>query len=212
MKRTKPVLLGVCPIGKFVFSHEDAVAQKKLLFEKLQAWDIDYCCIDPVLPDGMVRDQKHVDRVVSYFKAQNIDALFIPHCNFGTEGAAGMIAKGCGVPVLLWGPLDEAPLPDGPRLRDTLCGLLATSKVLHTLKVPFSYINNCSVDDPVFQQGLDRFLRAARVAKTMKNMRIGQIGQRIDFFWTTIISEAALLRKFGIQVLPIDLTDVLLCM
>ena len=39
-------------------------------------------------------------------------------------------------------------------------------------------------------------------------MRIGQIGQRIDFFWSTIVNEADLLERFGIQVLPIDLVDL----
>ena len=38
-------------------------------------------------------------------------------------------------------------------------------------------------------------------------MKIGQIGQRIDFFWSTITNEADLLQRFGIQVLPIDLVD-----
>jgi L-fucose isomerase-like protein len=39
-------------------------------------------------------------------------------------------------------------------------------------------------------------------------MKIGQIGQRIDFFWSTITNEADLLQRFGIQVLPIDLVDL----
>ena len=209
MKQTKRVLLGVCPIGKLVFSHEDAIVQKRRLFEKLKDWRTDYCDIDGVLTDGIVRDQKDVAKVVKYFKGQKIDALFIPHCNFGTEGAAGMIAKGCDVPTLLWGPRDEKPLADGSRLRDTLCGTLASSKVLHTLKVPFSYINNCDTDDPILQNGLDRFVRAVRVAKAMKTMRIGQIGQRIDFFWSTIVSEVELLRRFGVQLLPIDMVEFL---
>ena len=209
MKKTKPVLLGLCPIGKFVFSHQDAVVQKHRLLQKLNAWGIDTCDIDSLLTDGIVRDQKDVAKVVRHFAAKEIDALFIPHCNFGTEGAAGMIAKHCGVPTLLWGPRDEKPLPDGSRLRDTLCGTLATSKVLHTLKVPFSYINNCDTDDPILQKGLDRFIRAVRTAKTMKTMRIGQIGQRIGFFWSTIVSESELLNRFGVQVLPIDMVEFL---
>ena len=209
MKKAKRALLGVCPIGKFVFSHEDAMVQKHRLLEKLDAWKVDYCDVDSVLTDGMVRDQKDVAKVVRYFAAQQIDALFIPHCNFGTEGAAGMIAKSCDVPTLLWGPRDDKPLADGSRLRDTLCGTLATSKVLHTLKVPFSYINNCDTDDLALEHELDRFVRAVRVAKAMKTMRIGQIGQRIDFFWTTITSEAELLRRFGVQVLPIDMVEFL---
>ena len=206
----KPVLLGLCPIGKFVFSHEDAMRLKREIqdrFRKLAnfaSWTSMAC-----LPDGMVRDQKHVEPVVRYFQDQRIDALFIPHCNFGTEGAAAMIAKQCGVPTLLWGPRDEAPLPDGSRLRDTLCGMLATSGVLSILRVPFTYIENCRIDDEPFRRGVDRFVRAARVVKTMKSMRIGQIGQRIDFFWSTIVNEADLLERFGVQVLPIDLVNLI---
>jgi len=209
MKRVKPTLLGLCPIGKFVFSHEDAMRYKRLIMERLDRWGIDYVHLDGVLPDGLIRDQAHVEPAVRYFQDRRIDGLFIPHCNFGTEGAAAMIARQCGVPVLLWGPRDEAPLPDGTRLRDSLCGMLATSGVLHKLRVPFSYINNCPIDDPQFQAGVDRFVRTMRVVKTMKTMKIGQLGQRIDFFWSTIIAESELLQRFGIQVLPIDLVDTI---
>ncbi|MEA1952038.1 MAG: hypothetical protein U9N87_11675 [Planctomycetota bacterium] len=210
MPRTdKSPLLGLCPIGKFVFSHEDAMRQKSLLVEELKRVGTNYVDIDELLPDGMVRDQSHVGTVVEHFRRQGIDALFIPHCNFGTEGAAAMIARHCGVPTLLWAPLDEGPLADGSRLRDSLCGTLATSGVLKTLRVPFSYIPTCRVDDPEFGQGFDRFMRAARVVKSLKTMRIGQIGQRIDFFWTTIIDEADLLQRFGVQMLPIDMVEVI---
>jgi L-fucose isomerase-like protein len=205
----KQPLLGLCPIGKFVFSHEDASRIKGLIQKTFDTWDIRYVDLESVLPDGMVRDQAHVEPVVRFFQDRRIDALFIPHCNFGTEGAAAMIAKKCGVPTLLWGPRDEAPLADGARLRDSLCGMLATSGVLNALGVPFTYIENCRIDDELFHRGVDRFVRAARVVKTLKTMRIGQIGQRIDFFWSTIVNEADLLQRFGVQVLPIDLVDLI---
>jgi len=208
-KKRNNLLLGVCPIGKFVFSHEDALVQKKQIFAKLDEWSVHYCSLDTVLSDGMVRDQKHVAPVVRYFREQGIDALFVPHCNFGTEGAVGMIARELGVPVLLWGPRDEAPGPDGSRLRDSLCGMFASSKVIRKLNVPFTYVENCRVEDPQFRDGVSRFLRAAMVVKSLKNMRIGQIGVRVDFFWTTIDNESELLEKFGIQVLPFDMSEFL---
>ena len=209
-KRSKRSLkLGLCPIGKFVFSHEDALVQKGKVIDVLRGLGLSFCDLDAVLPDGLVRDQKHVEPVVEHFRREKIDALFIPHCNFGTEGAAGMIARQCGVPTLLWGPRDEAPLADGTRLRDSLCGTLATSGVLHKLRVPFTYINNCRPEEAAFRDGVDKFIRAARVVKTLKTMKIGQLGQRIDFFWSTIINEAELLERFGVQVLPIDLVETI---
>ncbi|MCP4399292.1 MAG: fucose isomerase, partial [bacterium] len=137
------------------------------------------------------------------------DALFVPHCNFGTEGAVAIIAKELGVPVLLWGPRDEAPLPDGSRYRDSLCGMFASSKVIGKLHVPFTYIENCRVGDPQFQAGMSLFMRTAAVVKAMRHIKIGQIGVRVDFFWTTIDNESELLEKFGVQVLPFDMVDFL---
>jgi len=207
MNARHPVHLGVCPVGKFVFSHEDALRQKEAILRKLDEWSLNYCTLDGVIPDGMVRDQKHVDPVVAHFCGQNIDALFVPHCNFGTEGAVGMIARKLGVPVLLWGPRDEAPLPDGSRHRDTLCGMFASSKVLHKLGIPFTYVENCCVTDPQFKEGMLLFLRAASAVRAMRTMRIAQIGVRVDFFWTTIDNESELLEKFGIEILPVDMVD-----
>lgn len=199
-------LLGLCPIGKFVFSHADAVRLKQELQAALRGWNVRFVDLDAVLPDGMVREQGHVDAVVRHFRQQEIDCLFLPHCNFGTEGAAGMIAHKLQVPTLLWGPRDEAPLADGTRLRDTLCGLFASSKVLHKLGVPFSYIENCRLGEPALAEGVDRFLRAANVANSLRRgLRIGHIGQRIDFFWTTIVNESELLERFGVEILPLDM-------
>lgn len=198
--------LGLCPIGKFVFSHEDAVRLKRELQKKLRSWKVEFVDLEGVLPDGLVRDQKHVEPVVEHFRQQNIDALFMPHCNFGTEGAVGMIGKKLAVPTLIWGPRDEAPLPDGTRLRDTLCGMFASTKVLRKLGVPFTYIENCRMDDPALREGVLNFLRAANAANALRRgIRIGHIGQRIDFFWSTISNESELLEKFNVEVLPIDL-------
>ena len=200
-------LLALCPIGKFVFSHEDAIRHKQLIQKKLSDLNVSFVDLEGVLPDGIVRSQEHVKAVVEHFKGKDIDALFLPHCNFGTEGAA-MIARELGVPALLWGPRDEAPLSDGTRLRDSLCGLFATSRVFRTLGVPFTYIENCRIDDKTFVQGLDAFLRASNVARLFRRgMRIGHVGQRIDFFWSTIVNEAELLEKFKVEVLPLDMVE-----
>lgn len=199
-------LLGLCPIGKFVFSHEDAMRYKCRLQDALKAWDIRTVDLDNVLEDGIIRDQSHAAAAVAHFRKMGVDGLFMPHCNFGTEGAVGIIARDTGVPVLLWGPRDEAPQSDGTRLRDSLCGLMASSKVLHKLGVSFSYIENCRFDEAPLQTGVRSFVRASHAAQALRRgCRIGLIGQRIDFFWTTIVSESELLERFRVEVLPVDM-------
>lgn len=200
--------LGLCPIGKFVFSHEEAVKYKGRIQKKLDELGIDYIHLDGVIEDGIVRSQEQVDTVIDYFSSNDIGSLFVPHCNFGTESAVGVIAKKLNVPTLLWGPRDDSPLPDGTRLRDTLCGLLASSKVLNTLGVPFSYIENCGIEEPVFASGVLDFYKGAHVYDLFKTgIRIGHIGQRIDFFWSTIVNESELLERFNIEILPLDMVE-----
>lgn len=205
----KVIKIGFCPIGKFVFSHEDAKVYKEALEKKMDEMGINYIGIDNVITDGIIRSYEHIETSVSYLKSQKVDCLFIPHCNFGTESAAGMIAKKMGIPTLLWGPRDKAPLEDGTRLRDSLCGMFASSKVLVKLGVPFTYIENCEIEDEVFTKGLDNFIRVANVVKKLKGAKIGMVGNRIDFFWSTIIDESELLQKFGIEILPLDLSKVI---
>ena len=50
------------------------------------------------------------------------------------------------------GPLDERPDENGVRLRDTQCGLFATGKVLRRFRIPFTYMTNCRLNDPVFER------------------------------------------------------------
>ena len=71
MRRKMP-LMGLCPIGKFVFSHEDAIKQKKLIMTKFGKQGIEFVDLDKTLQDGIVRKQEDVDAVVRYFKSKEI--------------------------------------------------------------------------------------------------------------------------------------------
>ena len=150
----KAVKLGYVPIGKFVFSAEDARRYKALVQEKLEVWGVNFINIDDITDDGMLYKKEDLPKVVSYLKNEQVDALFCPHCNFGTEDVAALLGREMDIPYLLWGPRDEHPLPDGTRLRDTQCGLFATSQVLRRLGVPFTYILNSRVDDAIFELSL----------------------------------------------------------
>ena len=119
-----------------------------------------------------------------------------------------MIAKKLERPVLLWGPRDEAPLPDGTRLRDTLCGLFASSKVIHKLGVPVHLHRELRRGRSSFRARLPRLPRRGKCGEPLPpGPRIGHIGQRIDFFWSTIINESELLERFRVEVLPLDLVE-----
>lgn len=201
------IKIGLIPIRRFIFSIEDALKFKKLIQEKLNALDIEFVDIDDINEEGLLFDEKDVEKVVEKFKDEKVNALFFPHCNFGTEFLVCEVAKELKLPILLWGPRDESPLADGSRLRDTQCGLFATGKVLRRFKLPFTYIPNCNVDDETFERGVKNFIAAANVVKEFNKMKILQISTRPIEFWTMMCNEGELLENFGIQLRPITMSE-----
>lgn len=206
----RKIKLGFAPTRRFVFSKEDALKFKNLIREKIESFGLEMEIVDleGINEEGLLYDRSQESMIIKKFRDLEVDALFFPHCNFGTEDIVARVAKAIGKPVLLWGPRDEAPLENGMRLRDTQCGLFATGKVLRRFNVKFTYITNCSVDSPIFERGFKNFIAAANVVKQFTNLRILQISTRPSDFWSVICNEGELLETFGIQVHPITLEEL----
>ncbi|HJZ42072.1 MAG TPA: L-fucose/L-arabinose isomerase family protein [Bacteroidales bacterium] len=200
------------PTRRSFFSREDALKYKKIIHNEILKFlpeKVEIVGLEWLNDEGLLYDDKDASQVAGYFINQEVDALFAPHCNFGTENAVAQVAKRVQKPLLIWGPRDEAPMANGRRLRDSQCGLFATSKVLQRYKVPFTYITNSHVTDVVFRNGFINFIRAANVVKFTMNTRIGQVATRPQSFYSVIINENELLEKFGIEVIPISLSTVI---
>ena len=204
----KKIKIGFAPTRRSIFSAPDAIKYRGLTAKRLEELGIDFVDITDINEEGLLYSDEDMEKIAAKFAAEKIDGLFLPHCNFGTEYVCARLAKKLNVPVLLWGPLDERPEPDGTRLRDTQCGLFATGKVLRRFKVPFTYMTNCRLNDPVFERGLRDFLAVCNVVKIFKNIRILQISTRPFDFWTTMCNEGELLEKFNIQLSPIPMPEL----
>ena len=202
------VRIGYAPTRRSIFSAPDAVKYRNLTAQKLRDMGVEFVDIDDINEEGLLYDEDDRLKIVEKFKREKVDGLLLAHCNFGTEYECARLAKDLNVPVLLWGPLDERPEPDGRRLRDTQCGLFATGKVLRRFRVPFTYLTNCRLSDPVFQRGVTDFLAVCNVVKTFRNIRILQIGPRPFDFWSTMCNEGELLEKFNIQLAPIPMPEL----
>ena len=188
----KEFILGFMPTRRSFFSKEDALKYKKLTHEKIVSLipkDVKIYDLEWLNDEGLLFDENDISKVVKYFIDKEVDAIFAPHCNFGTENAVAQVANRCYETSAFWGPRDEAPSSDGIRLRDSQCGLFATSKVLQRYQVPFTYIVNSRVTDNVFKKGFLNFIRAANVVKFSRNIRIGQVSARPQSFYSVIINE-----------------------
>lgn len=202
------IKLGYAPTRRSIFSAPDAVKYRGLTADRLNELGIDFVDITDINEEGLLYNDEDMYRIAEKFKREKVDGLFLAHCNFGTEYECARLAKELNVPVLLWGPLDERPEPDGTRLRDTQCGLFATGKVLRRFGIPFTYMTNCRLNDPVFERGIRDFLAVCNVVKTFRSIRILQISTRPFDFWTTMCNEGELLEKFNIQLSPIPMPEL----
>jgi L-fucose isomerase-like protein len=206
--KKKAIKVGLAPTRRDVFSREDSMKYKKLIEKKLRDWKVKFVNINWLNDEGLLYSGAEAKEVAARFRAEDVDAVFAPHCNFGTEDAVAKLARDVGKPFLLWGPRDEAPESDGTRLRDTQCGLFATSKILRRLGVPFTYIVNSRVDSPVFERGFKNFLATAAATNAFLGARIGQVSPRPPGFWTVMVNEGELLERWGIEVVPTTLVEI----
>ena len=202
------VRIGYIPTRRSNFSVEAALHYRRYIKEKISGYPAELVDIDDINEEGLLLSQQDVPGVIRKMKQQMVDAVFFPHCNFGCEGTVGQVAAALGVPVLLYGPRDDAPDETGMRSRDSQCGLFATGKVLRRHNVRFTYITNVSPDDPVFLNGYEKFIRVVQVVKTMRNIRILQIGPRPNDFLSVMANESELMEKFGVEVYPVPLPEL----
>lgn len=203
------ITLGFAPtIRGLRFGSMEYARQNKKAIEqaigRLAGPDTGIVGIDWLNEEGMLYQFQDVEKVARKFKEAGVDALFLAHCNFGSEEVVGKLGQAMGVPVLLYGPRD-----DEARSGDTQCGIFASSKALMRYGVPFTYIENCRPEDDAFSRGFRDFLAAASAARAFRHMRIGQISVRPKPFLSTMMSEGELLEKFGIEVVPINTAEIL---
>jgi len=202
------IKIGFAPTRRSIFSAPDAVRYANLTRDRLRELKVEFVDITEFNGEGLLYSDEDMHKIAAKFKAEKVDGLFVPHCNFGTEYIVARLAKELNIPVLLWGPRDERPDENGVRLRDTQCGLFATGKVLRRFGVPFTYLKNCRLTDPAFGQGMQRFRAVCNVVKVFRATRILQISTRPFDFWTTMCNEGELLEKYNIQLSPIPMPEL----
>lgn len=200
--------IGFCPTRRDCFSREEAWKYRDLIRDSLRRYDVEFVDLAGINEEALLCRQDDPEKVIDRFTAEKVDALFFPHCNFGSEALVSRVARAMRLPTLLWGPRDDRPDCDGIRSRDSQCGLFATGKVMRRHDVPFTYLTNSRLDSPQFHRGFEKFLAVTRVVKAVRNLRILQISTRPEPFSSVICNENELLERFDIHLYPVTLTEI----
>lgn len=203
--------LGDFDTRKGMFEPAKGVERKNAAIEYIKSKFSDsktsFCDLEWLNKLGVVYKNSDCDKVCDYLKEEKVDAIFIINCNFGNEEVCGQIAKKMGVPVLLWGPQDTIFEDDGLRYTDSQCGLFAISKQLKRYNVSFSYIENCEIGDKAFDVGVKNFLSVVTMVKNFKNLKITQVGSRLNPFKSVMANEVELTEKFGLNLTTVNMAQ-----
>lgn len=213
------VKIGLVPIRRDVmprpgiFNREKAEerCQRAVAYIKEHYMDMQVTFVDleGINEAAVLYNERDVPAVTERFRAEKVDAVFLINGNFGNEEVAVLVAKAVGTPVLLWGPQDDVFEADGTRYTDSQCGLFGMSRHLQRNNIPFTYIENCRIEEETFDRGLRSFISVTCMVKNFRGLTIGQVGMRPRPFCSVIFNEGELMQKFGIRVLPINLAVVI---
>jgi L-fucose isomerase-like protein len=172
--------------------------------------DTTICAEKGYTPHGVVHSLDEAEAIADYFAAQKVDAIIICPLDFGDERSVCKVAEKLRVPVLLYAT-KEPPAPESPgmgRTSDSYCGNLSIASGLYRRKLKYHYAGIYFPTEPEFLAEVETFVQAVAVVKGLTNARLGQVGVRPPSFETVGYDEAALIQKFGQNVIYSNLADI----
>jgi L-fucose isomerase-like protein len=162
---------------------------------------------------GAVESLSDAEKCAELFKghAATINGLLVTLPNFGDERAVANTIRWSGlrVPVLVHAFNDDPRIMTIRDRRDSFCGKMSVCNNLRQYEVPFTLTSRHTdnLDSATFQQDLRDFVATCRVARALKNLRIGALGARPTAFNTVRYSEK-LLEQSGISIETLDLFEL----
>ena len=79
------IKLGYAPTRRSIFSAPDAIRYRGLTAQRLTELSVDFVDITDINEEGLLYNDADMLKISEKFKAEKIDGLFLPHCNFRIE-------------------------------------------------------------------------------------------------------------------------------
>ncbi len=215
MTNDNPVTLGVIVGNRGFFPDHLCAVGRRQIIALLEKEGI-HIVITPeeATNNGAVETLAEARLCADLFRARrdDIDGVLVTLPNFGDERAVANVLRWAdlGVPVLVHAFADSKSDMSLASRRDSFCGKISVCNNLRQYGIPFSLTSRHTMDPgcEAFAEDLRRFAATCRVVRSLKNLRLGQIGARPAAFNTVRYSEK-LLERSGISVETLDLSELL---
>ena len=213
--RANTVTLGVIVGNRGFFPDHLCESGRKTILEVLERAGI-RAIITPAdeTNNGAVESLREARLCADVFRKHRdeIDGVLVTLPNFGDERAIANTLRWAdlGVPVLVHAFDDASDRMTIVNRRDSFCGKMSACNNLRQYGIKFTLTSRHTMDPEgdVFTDDLRRFAATCRVVRSLKNVRLGQIGARPAAFNTVRYSEK-LLERSGISVETLDLSELL---
>ncbi len=211
----KPMTMGIIVGNRGFFPDHLAKTGREEMIAALKE-----ACINAVVlgPEdskyGAVETREESRKCADLFRSNQdkLDGVIVTLPNFGEERgiADALRMANLDIPVLIQATPDTPELMNIKYRRDSFCGKMSACNNLTQYGIPYSLTAQHTVhpSSEAFKRDLDWFAAVCRVAKGLKNLRIGAIGARPAAFNTVRYSEK-LLESHGISVETVDLSEIL---
>ena len=216
-KNNKKMCFGVIIGTRAYFNSALAKDVRAQLLKTLDELGYDYVILpEDATPTGSSSIETREDalKCAELFRQHRdeIDGIIVSLPNFGFEiGIINAIsAAELNVPVLVQACDDDNDKVDLDHRRDAFCGKISVCNNLYQYGISFTdtTLHTYSIYSDLLKKDLVKFAGVCRVVNGLRHCRIGQIGTRPLGFNTCRASEK-LLQKYGITVVPADLSEVI---
>ena len=216
-RNNKRMCFGVIIGTRAYFNSDLAKDVRTQLLKTLDELGYDYVILpEDATPTGSSSIETREDAVkcAKLFRQHRdeIDGIIVSLPNFGFEiGIINAISGAeLNVPVLVQACDDDNDKVDLDHRRDAFCGKISVCNNLYQYGIPFTdtSLHTYSIYSDLLRKDLVKFAGICRVVNGLRHCRIGQIGTRPLGFNTCRASEK-LLQKYGITVVPADLSEVI---
>lgn len=211
----KKQTFGVIVSTRNIFNFRLAREARKKVVDLLDNLGLGYVILpETETPTGNIEGYADAVKCAELFKKNRelIEGVLVFLPNFGDEqGVVNSIhLADLDVPVLVQACDDENDKVDVKSRRDAFCGKLSVCNNLRQYGIKFTdtFYHTYSLDSREMKADLLRFAAICRVVKGLRNLRVGAVGTRPAGFQTMRASEK-LLQKYGITVIPVDLSEIL---
>ncbi len=214
-RRDETVTLGVIVGNRGFFPDHLCETGRKTILDVLEKQGI-RAIVTPAeaTNNGAIESLQEARLCADLFRehSDDLDGVLVTLPNFGDERAIANTLRWAGldVPVLVHAFKDAADQMSLQFRRDSFCGKMSACNNLHQYGIRFSLTSEHTMDpeSSAFAEDLDRFAATCRVVRSLRGVRLGQIGARPAAFNTVRYSEK-LFERAGISVETLDLSELL---